>query len=488
MTWSSSPADTEPRDRGAAAARRGSGAAQPPPPAQPSATEWLSRLRGGELSARELAEHYVERVGAVNGALNAAVAMQPEAVLAAADAADRARSDGDARPLLGLPVTIKDSIDARGLPCTGGSLARSGYRPEADATVVARLRRSGAIVLAKTNVPEYSSAYETDNLVHGRTNHPLDPERTPGGSSGGEAALAAVDATPLGIGTDGGGSLRVPGHYCGVLGMRPTVGRVPDTGTWPSTRSSGYMDLFCVGPIARYVEDLALVLPIISGPDGVDPFAVAAPLRDPSPVRISDLRVGFFADDPRLSVTGGTLAALNRAITILGDLGAEVTEVTAPWEKDPTELFFACVAADGGAQLRADLAAAGGRHHPLMDGLLTAVTQRTPSAAEWFAAQRDVFALRAKVRELASRVDVLLCPVVAGPAPRHGEPPGGLPKELYGEFRGFDYVHLMALGGVPAASVPVGSEDGLPVGVQIAAGPYREDLVLAVAAGLEAAR
>jgi Asp-tRNA(Asn)/Glu-tRNA(Gln) amidotransferase A subunit family amidase len=270
--------------------------------------------------------------------------------------------------------------------------------------------------------------------------------------------------------------------------MRPTVGRVPDTGTWPSTRSGGYMDLFCVGPVARFAEDLALVLPIISGPDGVDPFAVPAPLRDPHAVRISDLSVGVFANDPRLSVTCGTLAALNRATGILGDLGAKVTEVAAPWEQDPTELFFACVAADGGAQLRADLAPAGGRHHPLMGDLLAAVSQRTPSAAEWFASQRQIFEFRRAVRALADQVDVLLCPVVAGPAPRHGEPPGGLPKERYGEFRGFDYVHLIALGGLPAASVPVGSEDGLPVGVQVAAAPYREDLVLAVAAALEAAR
>jgi Asp-tRNA(Asn)/Glu-tRNA(Gln) amidotransferase A subunit family amidase len=349
------------------------------------------------------------------------------------------------------------------------------------------LRSAGAIVLAKTNVPEYSSAYETNNVVHGRTVHPLDPARTPGGSSGGEAALAAVDATPLGIGTDGGGSLRVPAHYCGVLGLRPTVGRVPDTGTWPATRASGYMDLFCVGPIARYVEDIGLVLPVISGPDGVDPYAVPAPLGDFRAVDVRGLKVGLFADDPRLSVSGGTLACLSRAAEALGAAGMVVREVAAPWEEDPTELFFACVAADGGAQLRADLAAAGGRHHPLMTDLLDAVVSVRLSAAEWFGVVRRVFALRAAVRALAASVDVLLCPVVAGPAPLHGEPPGGLPVSAYGEFRGFDYVHLVALGGLPSVSVPAGTEDGLPIGVQVAAAPYREDLVLAAAAALEAA-
>jgi amidase len=454
---------------------------------EPSAKGWLSRLGAGELSARELAEHYLERIEQADERLDAVVAIAPSAVLAAADAADSARSAGDTRPLLGLPVTIKDSIDVAGMPCTGGSLARHGYVPERDATVVARLREAGAIVLAKTNVPEYSSSYETDNVVHGRTNHPLDPNRTPGGSSGGEAALAGAEASPLGIGTDGGGSLRVPAHYCGVVGLRPTVGRVPDTGTWPSTRASGYQDLFCVGPIARFVEDVALVLPLIAGPDWVDPFAVPAPLGRPEDVDVRDLRVGWFADDPRLDVTPGTQAALASAVEALRAAGAMVNEVSAPWDEDPTGLFFDCIAADGGAQPLADCAAAGGRHHPQFQGLLDAVEGRGVSAAQWFEVQRQVHDLRAQVRALASSVDVLLSPVVAGPAPLHGEPPGGLPRESYGEYRAFDYVHLMAIGGVPALSVPAGSEDGLPIGVQVAAAPYREDLVLAAASVVEAA-
>jgi Asp-tRNA(Asn)/Glu-tRNA(Gln) amidotransferase A subunit family amidase len=246
------------------------------------------------------------------------------------------------------------------------------------------------------------------------------------------------------------------------------------------------MDLFCVGPIARYAEDIRLVLPLISGPDWIDPYAVPAPLGDPRTVDLRGLTVGLFADDPRLSVTGGTLAALSRAARALAEAGLRVREVAAPWAEDPTELFFACVAADGGDLVRADLAPAEGRHHPLMSGLLEAVSTRRLSAADWFGVQRRVFSFRAAVRALVSDVDLLLCPVVAGPAPRHGEPPGGLPVERYGEFRAFDYVHLVALGGLPAASVPVGREGGLPIGVQVAAAPYREDLVLAAAAALEA--
>lgn len=230
------------------------------------------------------------------------------------------------------------------------------------------------------------------------------------------------------------------------------------------------------------------MLPLISGPDWQHPYAVPAPLGDATVVRLEGLRVGVFADDPRLSATCGTLAALARAARVLSEAGAAVGEVSAPWEEDPTELFFECVAADGGAQIRADLAGARGRHHPLMSGLLDAVSARNPTGAEWFAVQARVFALRAAVRALAREVDILLCPLVAGPAPHHGRPPGGLQPERYGECRAFDYGHLIALGGLPAASVPVGREEGLPVGVQVAAPPYREDLVLAAAAALEAAR
>jgi Asp-tRNA(Asn)/Glu-tRNA(Gln) amidotransferase A subunit family amidase len=430
-----------------------------------------------------LARHYLDRIERVDPELHAVVACDPEAVMDAAAAADAARARGERGALLGLPVTIKDSIDVAGLPCTGGSIARAEHRPTRDATVVARLRDAGAVILAKTNVPEYSSSYETDNVVHGRTNHPLDAGRTPGGSSGGEAALVAAAATPLGIGTDGGGSLRVPAHYCGLVGLRPTVGRVPDTGTWPATRAGGYMDLFCVGPIARRVEDVALAMPIISGPDWIDPYAVPAPLGDPAAVAVERLRVGWFADDPRLAVSSATLSALAAAASALAAAGAEVSEVSAPWGEDPTGLFFDCVAADGGAQLRADLGSAD-RHVPQFQALIDAVERVERTASSWFTVQRRAFALRRRVRELATSVDVLLCPVVAGPAPRHGETPGP-PTAGAEPYRAFDYVHLFALGGLPAASVPAGSEAGLPVGVQVAAAPYREDLVLAAAAAIE---
>jgi Asp-tRNA(Asn)/Glu-tRNA(Gln) amidotransferase A subunit family amidase len=454
---------------------------------EPSAVAWAGRLRARELSARELAAHYLERVAAADRTVHAVAAIDPERTLAAADDADRARAAGDERPLLGLPFTVKDSLDVAGMVCTGGSLARADHVPARDATAVARLRAAGAIVLAKTNVPEYSSSYETANVVVGRTVHPLDPARTPGGSSGGEAALAASDATPLGLGTDGGGSIRVPAHFCGVVGLRPTVGRVPDTGTWPSTRASGYGDLFCVGPLARTVEDVAAALALIAGPDGADPYAPPVPLAPAGGGDVRGLRVGVFAESPTVGVTAGTRAAVEATAAALDDAGARVGPIAPPWSPDPTELFFACVAADGGAQVREDVAAAQGRHDPGFVALLAAVSARTPSAAEWFAVLRDVHRLRAAVRALFADVDLLVCPVAAGPAPRHGEPPAGLPVAELGRFRAFDFVHLIALAGLPAMSVPVTTEDGLPVGVQLAAAPFREDVVLGAARFVETA-
>jgi amidase len=463
-----------------------SGAGAAGPERQPSAVAWLARMAAGDLSARELTRHYVERVQEAHERLNALAAFDPDKALAAADEADRARARGDRRPLLGLPITVKDSLEVSGLVATGGSLARANHVPERDATVVRRLREAGAIVLAKTNAPEYSSSYETDNLVHGRTLHPLDPERTPGGSSGGEAALAAADASALGIGTDGGGSVRVPAHYCGVFGLRPTIGRVPVTGNWPATRASGYMDFYCVGPIGRYVEDLELVLPLIAGPDSADPYAYAAPLStDRSEPR--GLRVGWFDSSPEVDVTPGTEAAVAAAAALLADAGVSARRVEPPWEPNPTELFMTAVVADGGAQARADVAAAGGRHHPQFRDFLDAAADRALSAEEWFAVQRQIFELRAAVRRLFADVDILLCPVAAGPAPLHGRPPAGLPQAEYGRYRAFDFVHLIAIGGLPAASVPFGREDGLPVGVQVAGPPLREDLVLSVAAFFESA-
>jgi Asp-tRNA(Asn)/Glu-tRNA(Gln) amidotransferase A subunit family amidase len=453
---------------------------------EPSAVEWLRRLKNREISSVELVTATAARIERVNPRVNAVVADNLEQCLAEARAADERRQRGEDSPLLGLPITVKDSIDVAGYPCTGGSFARENFRPKKDSTVAARLRAAGAIILAKTNLPEYSSSYETDNAIFGCTRHPLDPARTPGGSTGGEAALLGADASIVGIGLDGGGSIRVPSHYCGVVGIRPTVGRVPDTGSWPETRDTGYRDLMCIGPMARYVEDLALLLRIISGPDWIDPYAVPAPLGDISDVDLSKLRIGFYDFDGVARVSPQTSEAVARAAGAIADAGAAVRSIEPPDVQEATEIFFSMAGADGGARTWRDLEGANGRHHEQFQTLLDGFGDPL-SLADFFDLQGRFFAFRARLRSFLNDLDAIICPVTTGPAPMHMEPPWGIQKDDYFLYQGFNYTHAFSVGGLPVAVAPAGKQDGLPLGVQIAARPYEEHLALATAAQLECA-
>ncbi len=450
----------------------------------PSAVEWLRRLKAGEISAVELVQATADRIECVNQKLNAVVAKNLDQCLAEARAADERRQRREHLPLLGLPITVKDSIDVVGYPCTGGSFARENFWPEKDSTVAARLRAAGAIILAKTNVPEYSSSYETDNAIFGRTNHPLDSARTPGGSSGGEAALLGADASIVGIGLDGGGSIRVPSHYCGIFGTRPTVGRVPDTGSWPETRDTGYRDLMCIGPMARYVEDLALLLPIISGPDWIDPYAVPAPLGHISDVDLSTLRIGFYVYDGVARVSPETSEAVGRAAKAIADTGAGVEEIKPPDVQEATEIFFSLAGADGGARTWRDLEGANGRHHEQFKTVLDSFGESL-SLPDFFDLQGRFFALRGRLRSFLDRWDAIICPVSTGPAPLHMEAPWGIPRDEYFLYQAFNYAHAFSVGGLPVAVAPTGKQDGLPLGVQIAVRPYEEHVALAIAAQLE---
>lgn len=451
----------------------------------PSARAWLRRLDRRELSSRELVEDVLARLDAARP-LNALVARDDEAALAAADAADDARRRGERAPLLGLPLTVKDSLATAGLATTSGSWARAGHVPTADAAVVARVRAAGAVVVGKTNVPEYTWSYETDNALHGPTVNPLDPARTCGGSSGGEAALLGADASIAGIGTDGGGSIRVPAHYCGIVGLRPTAGLVPETGCWPSTRDTGMLDMNAVGPMARHVEDLGLLLPVLAGPDGVDFFVRGAAVGDPDAVEPSALRVGFYVDDGVFPVSEATAEAVRSAAGALAGAGCAVEEVTPPDLSGATDLFFGLMAADGGAQARADVAPAEGRHVPQFARLLDDLRPLALDAAGLFALTRRLYAFRAAVRAFVERSDVVLCPVTAGPAPPHGCVPGDEgPLESY---LAFNYTHAFSLAGLPVAVVPVGGERGLPLGVQVVAGASRDHVTLAAAGLLERVR
>src|SRR6201996_2651512 len=232
-----------------------------------SATELATAIRSKQLSSKSVVDAHLDQIAKVNPKLNAVVQLTADSARKQAEEADAALARGEIKgPLHGVPMTIKDTMETAGVICTGGTKGRANYVPKADATAVARLRAAGAIFLGKTNVPELAGAGETDNLVYGRTNNPYDLARTPGGSSGGEAAIISACGSPLGLGTDAGGSIRVPAHYCGLAAIKPTSGRVPRTGQFPQPMGAR-APVFHVSLIARQVADLALALPIISGPD-----------------------------------------------------------------------------------------------------------------------------------------------------------------------------------------------------------------------------
>ena len=274
-----------------------------------SATALARAIRHKEVSSTEVVEAHLRRIEEVNPRLNAVVLSTGDRALAEAREADAALARGEVKgPLHGVPMTIKDALDTEGVISTGGTLGRAAFVPKEDATVVKRLRDAGGIMLGKTNLPELSLFWECDNLIHGRCNNPYDLTRGPGGSSGGEAAIIAAGGSPFGIGSDAGGSIRQPAHYRGIAGIKPTSGCVPRTGHF---RPPGGIQDFRnqVGPLARYVEDLILVLPIIAGPDSRDPAIVPGPLGDPQTVDMKGLRVSFHTDNGIASPTLETAEA-----------------------------------------------------------------------------------------------------------------------------------------------------------------------------------
>ena len=318
---------------------------------------WSARKIAGaiadrELSSVEVTAAHLDRIAAVNPAINAVVQLSADTAMDAAKAADKALAEGLLTgPLHGLPITLKDSIDTAGVVTTGGSLARASFVPIEDATVAQRLRAAGAILLGKTNTPELTLSPETDNLVYGRTSNPYDLARTPGGSSGGAAAIIASGGSPLDIGSDTGGSVREPAHYCGITALNPGPGWVPRTGHIVPFAMGAFDALTRLGPMARYVEDLALAFPIIAGVDWRDPSMVPMPVRDPLTVDVNALRIGFYTDNGVTTVSADVDRAIRETAGLLSARRVAVTEVSPPLQR-AAQAALALRTADGGAIAR----------------------------------------------------------------------------------------------------------------------------------------
>lgn len=448
-----------------------------------SATRLAALIRNKEISAREVVRAHLERIEQINPTLNAAVQVLASGALAEAQRLDASLKRGEVKgPLHGVPFSVKDAFDVQGVISTGGTLGRKNFVARGTASAVHRLQAAGGILLAKTNCAEMSLGYETDNLVYGRTNNPFDLARTPGGSTGGEAALVAACGSPLGLGSDGGGSIRLPAHYCGIAGLKPTIGRVPRTGQWPP--EDGVSDsLKQVGPLARYVEDLALTLPLIAGPDGRDPWVVPMTLSDPRAVRLKELRVAVHTDNGIAHPTEATVHAVHEAARALEAEGARVEERMPPRMDQAEEIMLGIWSADGGRTVERRLAAAGTTEsHPYLLNFLTLLRQHEMPTWQLYELLTRWNDYRSALTIFFQPYDVILCPVNAQPALPHGGAQGSRIRPA------FSYTIVFNLTGWPGGVVRVGtSPEGLPIGVQIVTQPWREDVVLAVAAFLETA-
>jgi Asp-tRNA(Asn)/Glu-tRNA(Gln) amidotransferase A subunit family amidase len=455
-----------------------------------SAASMAQQVREKKISPVELVQAHLQKIASFNPRLNAFVQVDSEGALRVARSAEAAATRGGRLgPLHGVPISIKSSIEVAGLRCEAGTRLRAGFVARQDAPLVARLKDAGAIVLGVTNTPELLMAWETDNLLYGCTNNPWDLERTAGGSSGGEAAAIAAGMSAGGVGSDGGGSIRVPAHFSGICGLKPTPGRIPSTGHYP-TSAGPFALIGVVGPMARTIGDLKLLFEAMQGPDDGDACAAPVPLRWPSDGEVKKLKVGYFEDDGRTPVTPATRAAVRIAVGWLRRAGFQV-EPFRPEGLEEARLLWCKFFVTAGAMLIRPMFS--GREHdlsPILRQFLSWAEAEPPHTGEslldaWI--RRD--ALRAQFLAQMREYPILLCPAAAIPAFRHGERSWNVEGKTVEYLDAWSYTEWFNLLGNPAAVVPAGhSPEGLPIGVQIVGRPWEEEQVLAVAAALESER
>ena len=436
----------------------------------------VSGIQGGELTSEQVVVACINRIAEVNPALNAVVQLRAEAAVDQAREADAALARGESwGPLHGIPMTIKDSLDTSDLISTGGTLGRASFVPQQDATVVKRLRDAGAILLGKTNTPELTLKFETNNLVYGRTNNPYDLEKTTGGSSGGAAAIIAAGGSPFDIGSDLGGSIRLPAHFCGIAGIKPSAGRVPRTGH--IIPFGGVEDSYQqIGPLARYVDDLILLLPLLMGPDFIDPGVISQPYSDPNTIDLRSLRVSFHTDN---GVMTPDIDIIQTVEAVARFLESEVLFVD---EKRPRgiergfDISFGLPGWDGGEGVRRLLKTYGTTENTLQlytDAMPLTAEQLDQLIVQWFE-------WRSEMLSFMKDYDVIISPVNAHPALPHGA------TNSLDSLPAFSYTMTYNSTGWPGAVVRAGtSSEGLPIGVQIITRPGREDIALAVAKIIE---
>ena len=450
------------------------------------AVRQLELLRSGEISGIELAEAHIRQIERLNPQLNVFADFDADRVRAQARRLDEQPTPRG--PLHGLPATVKSCIATAGYKCEIGSLLHAGDMPREDAVVVVRLRAAGALILGTTNCPEFLMAYETANLLHGRTRNPWDLDRTPGGSSGGESAAIAAGLSACGLGSDSGGSVRVPAHFTGICSLKPTPGRIPGRGHLPPCVGP-FSTLGAIGPMARTMADVALIFRTLSGQDPHDPVSPPIALREPYLDELRTNTIGFFEDDGLVPVTPETRAAVQAAAAALRDAGFRV-EPFRPYTLEPLrKLWWKFFVQCGAMFYEPDIRGRRGQLSPIFSEFLGFAEAVPPlTAVELLDAWAELDLLRSKTLEEMSAYPVLLCPVASIPAFRHGERAWiieGQAVDYLDAVRHTQWFNALA---APAAVVPVGSSpEGLPIGVQIVARPFQDETALGIAAVVEAA-
>ncbi len=438
-------------------------------------TVLVAALESGEVSARELLEMYLDRIDRLDGPINSVITLEPERARVEAAAVDDARANGrDVGTLAGVPVTIKDAIATAGIRSTGGATELRDFVPDVDATVVDTVRRADAIVFGKTNIPRWSGDYQSHNEMFGTTNNPWDLERTPGGSSGGPAAAVAMGFTAFEIGTDIGGSIRVPSSFCGVYGHKPSFGVIPTYGYLDHPMLHRHVaDVNVFGPIARSVDDLELLLGLIAGPNPDDGAAWKLELPPPRAVELGDFRVAAWLDDPFSPVEPAVLDVLTAAVDRLEAAGARVDRERRP-DLDPLR-----AAAVGGALISVATAIS----ETDEEFAAAASEGRSLPHRSWDVLRRERDELRRRWAEFFTDVDILLCPVIPVPPFRHvhsevGSNWSSATLADHGDRPYRDLIGWSALIGsvyLPVTVPPIGrTADGLPIGIQVVA-PYLHD-------------
>jgi Asp-tRNA(Asn)/Glu-tRNA(Gln) amidotransferase A subunit family amidase len=443
-----------------------------------SATALADLIRKRAMSPVEVVEAYLRRIDELNPQLNAIVTLAPDLIEKAKEA-EAIVMRGDATgPLHGVPVTIKDTIEIAGLRTTSGSVLRAEFIPEHDASAVARLKAAGAIILGKTNPAEMAMDYTGDNPVFGRTNNPYNPLLTPGGSSGGEAVAIATSMSPAGLGSDLAGSIRIPSHFCGIAGLKPTVGRVPGAGQFPP--STGPYSLGAViGPMARSVNDLHLLFKVLAGNEDTRRTGI----------RMKGWRVAWYTADGTSPVTEETREAVENAVSALSDAGLITEETRPPGIERGHDLWLKLFSRASVVQLRNVYAGhedKGGEF--IRWRLATADDTPPPTLDDYIGSWLERDHLRAKLVQWMKATPLIVAPIGATPAYPHETHKVTVGGQTLSTFRAFSYCQAFNVFDLPVAVVPAGrSAEGLPIGVQIIGRPFEEENVLAAAAVVEKA-